>query len=73
MRDYDVQSTYLKVDMKHVDKVKASVHEVAEQFGSLDILIYNAGFPHFNMFEDITEEQWTDSVEVSLTAPFHCI
>jgi len=49
------------------------VKEVVAQFGSLDIVIANAGLGHFGSVEDLTIEQWKETIDTNLSGPFYSL
>jgi glucose 1-dehydrogenase len=52
--------------------VQAMFEEVLERYGTLDILINNAGLQQGAAFEDMTLEQWQQVIDVNLTGQFLC-
>jgi 3-oxoacyl-[acyl-carrier protein] reductase len=54
--------------LSDVDAEQA-VRRVAEQHGSLDVLVLNAGGPPPGRILDVTDEQWLHSVELLLLGP----
>ena len=52
--------------------VEAGVAEVVERFGTVDILINNAGITKDKSFAKMTEEQWDAVMSVNLKGIFHC-
>jgi NAD(P)-dependent dehydrogenase (short-subunit alcohol dehydrogenase family) len=44
----------------------AAVQRAAEHFGSLDIVINNAGYGHFGMIEELTEDEVRSQIETNL-------
>src|SRR5687768_4872833 len=57
-------------DVSKPDEVKAVIDETVTQFGSVDILINNAGTSWGAMPEDMTLEQWQKVIDVNLTGCF---
>lgn len=60
-------------DVRDLDSQQNSVNLAVETFGSLDILIANAGVGHFASIEDLTSEQWQQTIDVNLTGVFNSI
>jgi NAD(P)-dependent dehydrogenase (short-subunit alcohol dehydrogenase family) len=48
----------------------AIVEQTLERFGRLDIVIYNAALARSTRFEQLTADEWRQTLEVNLTAPF---
>ncbi len=46
------------------------VEQCLDQFERLDILVNNAAAAYTTRFEQITEDEWREALEVNLTAPF---
>jgi NAD(P)-dependent dehydrogenase (short-subunit alcohol dehydrogenase family) len=56
----------LALDVTDRDRAFAAVREGAERFGSLDIVINNAGYGHFGMVEELTEDEIRAQLETNL-------
>ena len=54
-----------KVDVTKRDQVKAAVAATAEAFGSINIMLNNAGVNKPLMFLDITEENWHHIMDIN--------
>lgn len=60
------------VDVSNRDQVDRMVHSVIEQFGTIDILINNAGITMDSTLVKMTHEQWDQVVSINQTGVFHC-
>jgi hypothetical protein len=60
-------------DVRDLESQENSVNQAVEKFGGLDILIANAGVGHFASIEDLTSEQWQQTIDVNLTGVFNSI
>lgn len=60
-------------DVRDLASQENSVREAVETFGSLDVLIANAGVGHFASIENLTSEQWQQTIDVNLTGVFNSI
>ncbi len=50
-----------------------AVQSVIEHFGSLDVLVANAGVGHFAPIETLTEDDWKDTIDTNLTGVFNSV
>ena len=53
--------------------LKGAVEKTIVEFGKLDIVIANAGLGHFASIEDLTIEQWQETIDTNLTGVFYTI
>jgi pteridine reductase len=62
----------VKADLSVPDEVRRLVGAVRDRFGRLDVLVNSAANFNSGSILDLTLEQWYDSLNVNLTAPFLC-
>ncbi len=68
----DLVSTYgdavlpLQLDVTDRDADFAAVQKAHENFGRLDVVINNAGYGHFGMVEELTEEEFRAQLETNV-------
>jgi 3-oxoacyl-[acyl-carrier protein] reductase len=62
----------LGCDVTSNDQVEAAFGEVVETFGSLDVLVSNAGVTRDNMLFKMTEDDWNLVISTHLTGTFLC-
>ncbi|MFT5834536.1 MAG: 3-oxoacyl-[acyl-carrier protein] reductase [Cognaticolwellia sp.] len=60
-------------DVRDLASQESSVTQTVEKFGSLDVLIANAGVGHFASIENLTSEQWQQTIDINLTGVFNSI
>ncbi|AZU61343.1 SDR family oxidoreductase [Neobacillus mesonae] len=60
------KSAYQKADIMNPDDIKRLVSHTVEIFGTIDMLVNNAGGPPAGSFEELTDEQWQASFELNL-------
>lgn len=61
-----------KANVKNRLDVELMVKETLYRFGSIDILINNAGVANQSLFTDVSEQDWNDIIGVNLTGVFNC-
>ncbi len=61
-----------KADVSQQEQVKAMFQEAVTTFGTVDILINNAGLQKDAPFTDMTLDQWNRVINVNLTGQFLC-
>jgi 3-oxoacyl-[acyl-carrier protein] reductase len=67
------RSAAIKCDVTDRGQVDATVARVVDEFGSLDILINNAGtLDHTAQFHNQSPELWERDLRVNLTGAFNC-
>lgn len=62
----------LKADVSSEQEVLAMYQEIFKQFGTVDILINNAGLQKDNKFHEMSLEEWNRVIGVNLTGQFLC-
>ena len=60
-------------DVRDYNSQKKSVDTVISKWGSLDVLIANAGVGYFGSIETLTNEQWQDTIDTNLTGVFYSV
>lgn len=60
-----------KADVSKKEQVKAMVEFALKKWGSIDVLINNAGIAKLQMFQDVTEEDWNEIIDTNLKSAFY--
>jgi glucose 1-dehydrogenase len=66
------QAEAFKADVSSEAEVQAMFKASVERFGTLDILVANAGLQRDSAFAEMTLEQWRTVLDVNLTGQFLC-
>lgn len=61
-----------KANVRNKLEVDLMIKETLYRFGSIDILINNAGISHQGLITDISEQEWNDVIGVNLNGVFNC-
>ena len=60
----------VELDVRDVAQISSAFEQVREHFGSLDVLVNNAGLGANHPAEDITESDWDEMMDVNLRGLF---
>ncbi len=63
----------LESDVSSLAAEIKAVKTITGYFGKLDVLIANAGVGHFAAIDDLTEENWNETIDTNLTGVFHSV
>lgn len=63
----------LQSDVRHGASEAAAVEKILAHFGSLDVLVANAGVGHFAPIDSLSEEDWHNTIDTNLTGVFHSV
>ncbi|NLM75173.1 MAG: 3-oxoacyl-[acyl-carrier-protein] reductase [Clostridiaceae bacterium] len=59
-------------DISNADNVQALVNKTVETFGTIDVLVNNAGITRDNLLIRMNEEDWDDVIRINLKGTFLC-
>ena len=63
----------IEADVRSYESQQNALNQVIEQLGNVDIVIANAGLGHFGSVEDLTVEQWQQTIDTNLTGVFYTL
>ncbi|MBC8322049.1 MAG: 3-oxoacyl-ACP reductase FabG [Candidatus Marinimicrobia bacterium] len=66
------QCTFIKTDVSNSDSVKSLIKHVKEEFGSIDIIVNNAGILQDQTLEKMDEEQFDRVIQVNMRGVYLC-
>ena len=69
---YNVKASIFYADVSDNDSVREMFDDIEKQFGSLDVLVNNAGIAQQKLFTDITAEDWAKMRGVNLDGTLYC-
>ena len=59
---YEGKAIGIKADVRNYIDQQEAVRKTVDTFGSLDVLIANAGLGHFGSIEEITDKEWKEKL-----------
>jgi 3-oxoacyl-[acyl-carrier protein] reductase len=57
----------IEADVKNYQSQQDAINLVLEKWGQIDVLIANAGVGNFASIEDLTVEDWNETIDTNLT------
>ena len=71
--EFGVKAIHSGADMTKPDEIAAMVGQAQEAFGSVDVLVNNAGIQHVSPVEEFPIEKWDQIIAINLSSAFHAI
>jgi 3-hydroxybutyrate dehydrogenase len=72
-REFKVRVRYDPADLAKPAEVRALIERSAAEFGSVDVLVNNAGIQHVAPVEEFPDDRWDAVIAINLSANFHAI
>lgn len=63
----------IESDVRNFESEKNAIEQVLEKWGTLDVVIANAGVGKFASIEEMSLEDWNSVIDVNLTGVFHTV
>src|SRR4029079_8265856 len=70
-KEFSVRCRYSAADMAKPEQIVAMVHDAEREFGSVDVLVNNAGVQFVSPVEDFPPEKWDQIIAINLSSAFH--
>ncbi|MFD0975532.1 SDR family oxidoreductase [Salinimicrobium gaetbulicola] len=61
----------LAADVRDLSSQESAIKKITDKWGQLDILVANAGVGHFGSIEELTVDQWQQTIDTNLTGVFY--
>jgi len=71
--EFGIKALYSPADMSKPAEIAGMVRTTEQTFGSLDVLVNNAGIQYVAPIEEFPIEKWDQIIAINLTAAFHTI
>src|SRR6201996_7160983 len=72
-KDFGVKAAFPPADMTKPAEIADMIHTAEKTYGSLDILINNAGIQYVSPIEEFPIEKWDQIIGINLSSAFHTI
>ena len=69
--EFGAQVTYSPADMTKPDEIAAMIAEAESRFGSVDVLVNNAGIQFVSPVEEFPPEKWEAIIAINLSSAFY--
>jgi 3-hydroxybutyrate dehydrogenase len=69
--EFRVRAIYSPADMTKAADIAAMIATAEETFGSVDVLVNNAGIQHVAPVEDFPVQKWDEIIAINLSSAFH--
>lgn len=63
----------IEADVRDAKAQQKAVDATVKKWGSLDVLVANAGLGHFGNIETLTIDQWNETIDTNLTGVFYSV
>lgn len=70
-KEFGINTLFNGANMLKPDELRAMVKETVEKFGSIDVLINNAGIQHVSPIEDFPDDKWNAILGINLSSAFY--
>ncbi|TYL84735.1 3-hydroxybutyrate dehydrogenase [Bradyrhizobium cytisi] len=72
-REFGVKAAYSAADMASPDQIAELIALAESTFGSVDVLVNNAGVQHVAPVEEFPVDKWNAIIGINLSSAFHAI
>ncbi|MCY1028635.1 3-oxoacyl-[acyl-carrier-protein] reductase [Mammaliicoccus sciuri] len=73
IKSFGVESFAYQANVSEQDEVKAMIKETTSQFGTIDVLVNNAGITRDNLLMRMKQDEWDDVINTNLKGVFNCV
>ncbi|MGD6766607.1 3-oxoacyl-[acyl-carrier-protein] reductase [Mammaliicoccus lentus] len=73
IKNFGVEAFAIQANVSEQDEVKAMIKETLNQFGTIDVLVNNAGITRDNLLMRMKQNEWDDVINTNLKGVFNCV
>lgn len=70
-KEYGIEVMFSNANMLKSEELQTMVKDALLKFGSIDVLINNAGIQHVSPIEEFPEDKWNAIIGINLTSAFY--
>jgi 3-hydroxybutyrate dehydrogenase len=70
-KEFGVEVLFFPANMMKPEEIKDMVNQSITKFGSVDVLVCNAGIQHVAPIDEFPEEKWNAIIAINLTSAYH--
>ncbi|WP_420460060.1 SDR family oxidoreductase [Neolewinella sp.] len=63
----------VEADVRDLESQQRAIDLAKQEFGTLDIVVANAGVGHFAPIQELTPKQWQETIDINLTGVFNTV
>ena len=71
--DFGVKCVYSPANMLSGDEIAGMIADAEAEFGSVDVLVNNAGIQHVSPVDEFPVDKWDAIIAINLSSAFHAI
>ena len=70
-KKYDVKAEFISADMSKAEECESLITQSQDIFGSVDVLVNNAGIQYVSPIEDFPVAKWDAIIAINMSSAFH--
>jgi 3-hydroxybutyrate dehydrogenase len=70
-KEFGIKTMYSPANMLKPEEIKAMIEQAINTFGSVDVLVNNAGIQFVSPIEDFPADKWNAIIAINLTSAFY--
>nr|WP_263313526.1 3-oxoacyl-[acyl-carrier-protein] reductase [Mammaliicoccus sp. Marseille-Q6498] len=73
IKELGVDAFAYQANVSEIDEAKAMIKETVSKFGTIDVLVNNAGITRDNLLMRMKQDEWDDVINTNLKGAFNCV
>ena len=73
LENMGIKAVYNAADMTKPDEITAMIEDTVKDFGSIDIIVNNAGIQNVAPVEEFPPEKWDAIIAINMSSSFHTV